>query len=239
MTTATGHVQLIDRKRGPQFYLKYRLPSGRQVQKRLGPAWTERSRPPAGYFTRKTAQAALDALLTDARRGEIPDPGDSSGKTFGDAVAEWLRYCGDERGLGETTMRDYRNTAHNTLCVEFDPDTLARLDRRGHDRWPTDPRRCRASWRSGGSVPKSNARCRAAPLRSGSYMLGGIFKRAKRLKWVHVDPTDRHRGNHAEGVWRLQRPHHRAGRGHRSEGGRRPRSGRSGHVPAPRSSLPP
>ena len=34
--------------RGPCWYAKYRLPDGRQVQKKLGPAWTERGRPPAG-----------------------------------------------------------------------------------------------------------------------------------------------------------------------------------------------
>ncbi len=188
MTTATGHVQLIDRKRGPQFYLKYRLPSGRQVQKRLGPAWTERSRPPAGYFTRKTAQAALDALLTDARRGEIPDPGDSSGKTFGDAVAEWLRYCGDERGLGETTMRDYRNTAHNTLCVEFDPDTpLDSIDEGMIVAYRSKMLSGELAQRRIGAKEQRPLSRRTAQKRL--VMLGGIFKRAKRLKWVHVDPT--------------------------------------------------
>lgn len=37
------------------------LPDGRQVQKRIGPAWTERGRPPAGYFTKRTADAWLAA----------------------------------------------------------------------------------------------------------------------------------------------------------------------------------
>jgi hypothetical protein len=30
----------VERKRGPQWYAKYRLPDGRQVQRHLGPAWT-------------------------------------------------------------------------------------------------------------------------------------------------------------------------------------------------------
>lgn len=68
----SGHVELIQRKRGAQFYVKYRLKDGRQVMKRLGPAWTEAGRPPEGYFTRRTAQHALHALLTDARRGQLP-----------------------------------------------------------------------------------------------------------------------------------------------------------------------
>ena len=38
----TGHVFRVDRARGPVWYAKYRLPDGRQVQKKLGPAWTGR-----------------------------------------------------------------------------------------------------------------------------------------------------------------------------------------------------
>lgn len=75
MATVTGHVKLARRKRGDQWYLRYRTPSGKSVEKRLGPVWTERSRPPAGHFTRKMAEEALSALLTDIRRGEMPgDP---------------------------------------------------------------------------------------------------------------------------------------------------------------------
>ena len=36
---ATGHVKLVPRARGDQFYVKYRLPDGRQVERKLGPAW--------------------------------------------------------------------------------------------------------------------------------------------------------------------------------------------------------
>ncbi len=34
----TGRVFRVDRARGPSWYAKYRLPDGRQVQKKLGPA---------------------------------------------------------------------------------------------------------------------------------------------------------------------------------------------------------
>ena len=46
-------------------------PTARQVQKKLGPAWTERGRPPAGYFTKRTAED----WLRDARRGAARDAG--------------------------------------------------------------------------------------------------------------------------------------------------------------------
>ena len=33
-----GHVFRVEGKRGPAWYAKYRLPDGRQVKKKLGPA---------------------------------------------------------------------------------------------------------------------------------------------------------------------------------------------------------
>jgi hypothetical protein len=55
----------VDRKRGPQWYAKYRLPDGRQVQRRLGPAWTDRGRPAAGYFTKRLAEEWLRKTLDE------------------------------------------------------------------------------------------------------------------------------------------------------------------------------
>jgi hypothetical protein len=57
----TGHVLLVQRKRGPVYYLKYRLAGGRQVKTRLGPAWTGGSRPPAGHYTKRIAEEGLHA----------------------------------------------------------------------------------------------------------------------------------------------------------------------------------
>jgi hypothetical protein len=57
----TGHVFRVERKRGPVWFAKYRLPEGRQVQKRIGPAWTERGRPSAGYFTKRLAESRAAA----------------------------------------------------------------------------------------------------------------------------------------------------------------------------------
>jgi integrase len=68
----TGHVYRVERVHGPVWYAKYRLPDGRQVQKKLGPGWTERGRPPAGYFTKRTAEAWLREVLGEARRGTLP-----------------------------------------------------------------------------------------------------------------------------------------------------------------------
>jgi hypothetical protein len=64
----SGHVYRVERVRGPQWYAKYRLPEGRQVQRRIGSAWSGRGRPPAGHFTKRTAEAWLHDVLDQAPR---------------------------------------------------------------------------------------------------------------------------------------------------------------------------
>src|SRR5664279_3601358 len=105
----TGHVFRVERARGPAWYAKYRLPDGRQVQKKLGPAWTDRGRPPAGYFTKRLAEAWLRELQEDARRGTLPGMV-RTGATFADAAAEYLRYIEHDRGRKPSTVRGYRSS---------------------------------------------------------------------------------------------------------------------------------
>jgi integrase len=124
MARVTGHVKRVKRRRGPVFYLKYRLADGRQVERLLGPEWpANRGRPPEGYFTPRTAQEALDAILTDARRGTLADHDRPTGRTWGDACAEWLRYCEKDKGVADSTLRDYRNIVNGRLLTEFGKHT--------------------------------------------------------------------------------------------------------------------
>ena len=60
--TATG-------VRGGVWYAKWRGPDGRQIQRRLGAAWTRKSAPPEGHLTRRGAEAQLRELLVEAQRG--------------------------------------------------------------------------------------------------------------------------------------------------------------------------
>jgi len=62
----------VARKRRPVWYARFRLQSGRRVQKLIGPAWAERGRPPAGYFTKRTVEVWLRAVLDEARSGRCP-----------------------------------------------------------------------------------------------------------------------------------------------------------------------
>jgi integrase len=106
----SGHVFRVDRARGPQWYAKYRLPDGRQVQRRIGPAWTARGRPAVGHFTKRSAEAWLDRALAEVRRGEHADS-IRTGATVADAAAEWLRWAEHDRACKPSTLTDYRHTA--------------------------------------------------------------------------------------------------------------------------------
>jgi integrase len=118
----TGHVALVSRKRGSKWYMRYRLADGRKVQKCLGPAWSKKGRPPEGYFTERTAEEALEAVLTDARRGALPGA-IRSGVTFGDCCAEFLRYCEEVKKIDAGTVADYRGVIDGYLLEEFGADT--------------------------------------------------------------------------------------------------------------------
>jgi integrase len=114
----TGHVFRVERARGPVWYAKYRLPDGRQVQKKLGPAWTERGRPPAGYYTKRLAEDWMRETLDAARRGTLPGMV-RTGATFADAAAEYLRYIEHDRGRKPSTLRGYRSTIEVHLLPAF------------------------------------------------------------------------------------------------------------------------
>jgi len=110
----SGHVFRVERQRGRVWYAKYRLPDGRQVQKKLGPAWSGRSRPPAGYFTKRSAEAWLDETLAQARRGELEGMV-ATGATVADAAAEWLRWAEHDRACKASTLTDYKHTANRIV----------------------------------------------------------------------------------------------------------------------------
>jgi hypothetical protein len=79
------------------WFAKYRLPDGRQVQKKVGPAWTERGRPQARYVTKRIAEEWLRDVLDQARRGTLPGL-IRTDATFADAASEYLRYIEHEVG---------------------------------------------------------------------------------------------------------------------------------------------
>ncbi len=129
----SGHVFRRDGRQGSVWYAKYRLPDGRQVQRKIGPAWHSRGRPGAGHHTKRTAQAWLDDALAEARRGTLPGMV-QTGATFADAAAEWLRWAEHDRACKPSTMADYRYSARR-LCREFGDERLEDITPPRIERW--------------------------------------------------------------------------------------------------------
>lgn len=175
---ANGTVFMVERKRGPVWYAKYRVsdpssPSGvRQIQKMLGPAWTKRSHPPAGFLNRKAARATLDAILTDARRGAMKAL--RTGVTFEDAANEWLRHGEHERDLKPSTLRDYRSAVQRHLIPAFGSMGLEEVSTAAIERWLTDYIRAQRKIRQA---------------RKLLAILHGIFERAGRVWPLSANPA--------------------------------------------------
>ena len=173
----TGHVYLVERKHGAKWYAKYRLPDGRQVQKALGPAWTERGRRPNGSHTRRTAEAELRRVLADAERGTLAGAKRTSGRTFADACAEWLRYVEHEKQRAPSTLRDYRNAVECYLKPGLGPDTpLEEITTETVDAF-------RERLLDEGQLSRRT-------IQKVLVLLYGIFKRAKRRKWMPANPAE-------------------------------------------------
>jgi integrase len=166
----SGHVSLRKGKRGGVWYAKYRLPDGRQVQKRIGRAWTEKTTPPDGYFTKASAKAHLDDLLAQARQGTLPGMV-RTGRTFRDAAEEWLDYCEKVRDCKASTLRDYRNMVR-VLDREFGSRKIEAITPEEIELW--------ISGYSGSNRTRQK------------YLvcLGSIFKRAMKVHGLPRNPAD-------------------------------------------------
>jgi integrase len=127
-------VQRFEGRRGPVWRAKYRLPDGRQVQRRIGPAWTGRGRPPAGYFTKRTAEDWLRGVLDRARAGMLPGM-HRTGVTVADACDEFLAYVERERQRKPSTLRDYRSILDNHVRPVLGDVPLEELTSEGVEDW--------------------------------------------------------------------------------------------------------
>jgi hypothetical protein len=124
----------VERASGPVWYAKYRLSDGHQVQKKIGPAWTERGRPPVGWFTKRTAEAWMRDVLDQARRGTLPGMV-RIGVTFGDAAEEWLRFIEEDRVRKPSTLNDYRSALKAHLLPAFGSLPLESITPEQIDAW--------------------------------------------------------------------------------------------------------
>jgi len=150
--------------------VRYRLPDGRQVQKRLGPVWREKGRAAEGYLTKTMAKRQLDELLAQARQGTLPGLVRTE-RTFAEAADEWLTYCEQVRDCKNSTLRDYR-TSVKVLNREFGQRRIEEITSEEIEIWVTEK-------------PGSN-RTRQKYL----VILGAIFKRAMKLHGLPRNPVD-------------------------------------------------
>jgi integrase len=102
-----GHVFRVDRKEGLAGTRRTGCRTGARSRRKLGPAWTQRERPAAGFHKKRTAEAWVWDVLAQARTLPVMA---GSGAAFADAAAEWLRYVEQVRGCKPTTLRDYRTS---------------------------------------------------------------------------------------------------------------------------------
>ena len=134
MQRVSGSVARVERKRGPVWYARWRLASGRQGQKSLGPAWSGRGRPPAGYFTKRTAEDWLVEFLDEARR-DAAAGFVSTGVIFAEAAEEYLRFAEQDRGCKPSTIRGYRSQLNAHLLPAFGTMRIEDITEREIERW--------------------------------------------------------------------------------------------------------
>ena len=130
----TGSVFRREGARRPVWYARYRLADGQQVQRKIGPAWTDRGRPPTGYFTKRAAEAWLRDVLDEARRA-TPESIARTGVTFTDAAGEWLRFIEEDRERKPSTLRDYRSAVNAHLLPAFEDQPIESITTEEIERW--------------------------------------------------------------------------------------------------------
>jgi hypothetical protein len=174
----TGSVYRREGARRPVWYARYRLPDGREVRRRVGPAWTGRGRPAAGFFTHQSAEAWLADILGEARRGTLPGMV-RTGATFADAAAEYLRYVEHDRGRKRSTLFDYESVLKTHLLPAFGQRRLEDITTAAIE-----------GWRAEVSLRRRRDRPLTARTRNKMIVvLHGIFRRACKVWSLPLDPV--------------------------------------------------
>jgi Phage integrase, N-terminal SAM-like domain len=138
----------------------------------LGPNWTEKGKPPVGYFREREVEQALQELLVKARAGEASRV--RTGVTFKDAAQDWLRHGETERGLKPTTVIDYRSALRAHLlptfgAMRFEDVTAKVIEER------------RSQWLASG-LSRRNANKQLG-------IMHGIFERARKTRGLMSNPA--------------------------------------------------
>jgi len=174
----TGSVYRRDGARRPVWYARYRLPDGREVRRRIGPAWIGRGRPAAGFYTRQSAEAWLADVLGEARRGTLPGMV-RTGATFADAAAEYLRYIEHDRGRKRSTLFDYESILKTHVLPAFGQRRLEDITTAAIEGWLADVSLRR--WRDRPLTERTRNKI--------IVVLHGIFRRACKVWSLPLNPV--------------------------------------------------
>jgi hypothetical protein len=128
----SGHVWLYQGKRRETWCAKWRDHAG-QHEKRLGQAWTGRGRPPQGFLRRREAEALLEEILVDARRGQLRQQ--HTGLTFVDVAEDWYARGPLERDWSPSTQVDYRSVLDAHLLPKFGARRIETITAEQFEQW--------------------------------------------------------------------------------------------------------
>jgi integrase len=165
----------------------------------LGPAWTGRGRPPAGYFTKRLAEDWLRDTLDELRFGAgfatsrplEREPQErkfatgygeekvETGVTFAEAAEEYLRFSEEDRGCKPSTIRNYRNAIKVHLLPVFGSLALEDVTVQEIERW-----------RSGMSSARQERELSNKTKNNLLVLMHAILRRAVKLYDLPANPVD-------------------------------------------------
>lgn len=131
--SVSGSLRLRRGKLRSTWYAAWRDASGHQHQDKLGLLWEDKGEPPAGYLRRKDAEAALQALLTDARRGASEQR--RLGVTFDVIADEWLAWGVRDRDWKPSTASDNRSVVNHHLLPAFRGTRIEKITPDDIEQW--------------------------------------------------------------------------------------------------------
>jgi len=131
-TPVSGHVFVRPGKLRSVWVAKWRDGYG-QHKKVLGRDWTEKGQPPAGYLRKKDAEAQLQAILTDARRGVVEQL--RTGATFDVVCEEWLAWGVRDRDWKPSTLSGYRSDVNAHLVPSFGAKAIEKITAEQIEDW--------------------------------------------------------------------------------------------------------
>lgn len=133
IASVSGHVKLRAGKRRTTWYAKWRDARGEQFERRLGAAWSAKGPPPPGFLREKEANAALQAILTDARRGAVEHT--RTGLTIAALAEDWIAYGIHERDWKPSTLSDNRSVVNAYIDPILGPHRPEKLTAEHIEQW--------------------------------------------------------------------------------------------------------